>query len=295
MSLRLPAIQKAAALAVVTLIWGSTWAAIRVGLEGVPPFAGVALRFGVAALILLALARVLGARMGTGRREVGLWLINGLGTFVFTYGTVYWAEQRVPSGLTSVLFATFPLFVAVLAHFGLPGDRLRAIAVLGVVAGFAGVAVIFSEDLAAVGAPGASGAAGLLLVASFAAAAANVAVKRWGEGIHPVALIAPPMALAAVLMGIASLVFERGRPLVLDAVSAGTVLYLAVFGSVVTFSLYFWLLQRMRASRLALINYLSPVFAVALGAALFGEQLTPRVVAGAALVIAGVAVTTSGR
>ncbi len=282
-----------AALGAVTLIWGSTWAAIRLGLGGIPPFAGVALRFGVAALLLLALARALGVRLGTSRREVGLWLVNGLGTFVFTYGVVYWAEQRVPSGLTSVLFATFPLFVALLAHVALPGDRLRPLALLGVVAGFAGVAVIFSEDLAAVGAPGASGAAVLLLVASFAAAAANVAVKRWGAGIHPVALIAPPMAMASVLMGLASLLVERGRPLVLDALSIGTVAYLALFGSIVTFSLYFWLLQRMRASRLALVNYLSPVIAVALGALLFGEQLTPRVVAGAALVIAGVALTTS--
>ncbi len=283
------------ALAAVTLIWGSTWAAIRIGLGGIPPFAGVALRFAVAALVLLGVARALGVRLGTSRREVGLWLVNGLITFVFSYGAVYWAEQRVPSGLTSVLFATFPLFVAVLAHLFLPGDRLRPLSVLGVVAGFAGVAVIFSEDLAAVGAPGASGAAGLLLVASFAAAVANVAVKRWGEGIHPVALIAVPMGLAAVLMGLASFLFEGGRPLVLDAASVGTVLYLAVIGSVVTFWLYFWLLQRMRATRLALVNYLSPLFAVVLGASLFGEELTARIVVGAALVIAGVAVTSSSR
>ena len=185
------------ALAAVTLIWGSTWAAIRLGLTDVPPFAGVALRFGVAALVLFGMARALGVRLGSSRREVALWLVNGLGTFVFTYGVVYWAEQRVPSGLTSILFATFPLFVAVLAHVALPGDRLRPVSALGVVAGFAGVALIFSEDLAAVAAPGAGGAALWILVASLAAAVANVAVKRWGEGIHPVALIAPPMALAA--------------------------------------------------------------------------------------------------
>jgi drug/metabolite transporter (DMT)-like permease len=284
-----------AALATIILIWGSTWAAIRLGLEGIPPFAGVALRFAVASVVLLGLAWVRGVPLGRSRVERRLWWVNGLCTFVLTYGLVYWAEQRVPSGLTSVLFATFPLFVALVAQAALPAERLTARSVVGVVAGFAGVAVIFSEDLAALAEPGAGRAAAVLLVAPLAAAVSNVAVKRWGRGVHPLSLTAVPMGLAAGIMGAATLVFERDRPLVLDAVSVGIVLYLAVFGSAVTFYLYFWLLERMEATRLSLVTYLSPVVAVLLGAVLFGERVTARIVLGGLLVIAGVAVTAGWR
>lgn len=284
-----------AALATVTLIWGSTWAAIRLGLEGIPPFAGVALRFAVASVVLLTLAWARGVPLGRSRIERRLWWVNGLFTFVFTYGVVYWAEQRVPSGLTSVLFATFPLFVALLAQPVLPGERLTARSVVGVVAGFAGVAVIFSEDLAALAEPGAGRAAAVLLLASLAAAVSNVAVKRWGRGVHPLSLTAVPMGMAAAVMAVASFLFERDRPLLLNAVSVGTVLYLAVFGSAVTFYIYFWLLDRMEATRLSLITYLSPVVAVLLGAAVFGERVTVRIVLGGLLVIAGVAVTAGAR
>ncbi|MFP3939486.1 MAG: DMT family transporter [Thermoanaerobaculia bacterium] len=284
-----------AALAAITVIWGSTWAAIRLGLEGIPPFAGVALRFAVASVVLFALARLRGVPLGRSPRERRLWWVNGLLTFVLTYAVVYWAEQRVPSGLTAVLFATFPLFVALLAQPVLPEERLTPRALAGIAAGFAGVAVIFSEDLAALAEPGAGRAALVLLLAPFAAAVANVAVKRWGRGVHPLSLSAVPMGLAAVVMAGAHLVLERHRPVVLDAVSVGTVLYLAIFGSAVTFSLFFWLLEHMSATRLALTNYLSPVVAVLLGAALFDEAVTLRIVLGGVLVVGGVALTATAR
>lgn len=291
---------RAAALAAITVIWGSTWAAIRLGLEGIPPFAGVALRFAVASVVLFALALLRGVPLGRSRRERRLWWVNGLLTFVLTYAVVYWAEQRVPSGLTAVLFATFPLFVALLAQPVLPEERLTPRALAGIAAGFAGVAVIFSEDLSvlnlgALAEPGAGRAALVLLLAPFAAAAANVAVKRWGRGIHPLSLSAVPMGLAAVVMAGAHLALERHRPVVLDAVSVGAVLYLAIFGSAVTFSLFFWLLEHMSATRLALTNYLSPVVAVLLGAALFDEPVTLRLVLGGVLVVGGVALTATAR
>jgi len=282
-----------AALTAMTLVWGSTWAAIRIGLRDIPPFAGVAMRFAVAAVVLLVLARVLGVGLGKSRREVALWWVNGILIFVVTYGLVYWAEQRVPSGLTAVLFATFPLFVALLAQVVLPAERFTLRSAVGVVLGFVGVAVIFSEDLGAIAAPGAAFAAAVLLFGPFAAAVANVAVKRWGQGIHPISLTAMPMLISAVVMGVVSLVVERGRPVVLTPLAVGTVLYLAVFGSAFTFYCYFWLMERMPATKVALTNYVSPVVAVLIGSLLLGEELTLRVVAGGLLVVAGVGITVS--
>jgi drug/metabolite transporter (DMT)-like permease len=273
----------------LSLIWGTTWAAIRIGLEGIPPISGVALRFTLAAAILFGLSPFLGVRYGGSRREWALWVVNGILSFCVSYGVVYWAEQWVPSGLASVLFATMPLFVAALAHPFLPGERLNALGVAGMLVGFAGVAVIFSEDFTRLGGTQVALASAVLLVSPFVSAVASVAIKRWGSGIHPVSLSAVPMGIAAGVMGALAIATERHRTFVLDAASVGALLYLAVFGSAVTFTAYYWLLRHVRATRVSLIAYTTPVVAVAVGALFLGEPVTVRTLAGSALVVFGVA------
>ena len=285
------------ALAALILIWGTTWAGITLGLEGIPPFTAVALRFAIAAPLLVAAARVVGCPLGGGRRLKRLWLINTLFSFAIPYSVVYWAQQWVPSGLEATLFATYPLFVAILAHLWLPAERLRPAAVGGVVIGFLGVALIHSEDLAALAGDEVRLAAAVSLLSPAAAAVSTVQVKRWGSGLPALALTAPPMAFTALAVGGLALATERGRPLTLDAVSVGSLLYLAVFGSAVTFVLYFWLLARLPATRLSLITFGIPIVALTVGTLALDEPVTPRIVAGALLVLGGVglAVRRAGR
>jgi drug/metabolite transporter (DMT)-like permease len=279
----------------MVLIWGTTWAAIRVGLRGVPPFTGVALRFAIAAAVLLALFPVFGVKLDRSRRERGLWLSNTLLTFVIPYGILYWAEQWVPSGLAAVLFATFPLFVALMAHVLLPGERLTGASAAGILVGFAGVAVIFSEDFRALGGSKVALAAAVLLVCPLLAALGSVLVKRWGTGIHPLSISAVPMGIAALIMAPLALGVEADRAVVFDTPSVLALLYLSLIGSAVPFALYFWLLKHQPATRLALINYATPVVAVAVGSSFLGEPVTARVVLGTALVIAGVGVAVRPR
>ena len=276
------------AFVVLCLIWGSTWSVIRVGLAGIPPFSGVSLRFFIAAAVLSVLAAVSGVRLGRSPIERRLWLANGLLSFAVSYGVVYWAEQWVPSGLAAVLFATYPLFVSLVAHFLLPDEALTRPEGWGIAAGFAGVAVIFSEDLSALGGAGVALAAAVMLVSPLASALSSVAIKRWGGGIHPLSLTAPPMAIGAAVAGVVALVTERERSFVWNGASVAALLYLALAGSAVTFTLYYWLLSHLPAKRLALISYILPVEAVLIGTML-GEPLTARVVAGGALVVLGVA------
>jgi len=279
----------------LTVIWGTTWAAIRIGLEGVPPFTGVSLRFALAGTVLLALARPLGVRLGRGRHERELWVVNGLLSFCLSYAAVYWSEQYIPSGLAAVLFATYPLFVAALAHFLLPGERLAPIAVASMALGFAGVAVIFSDDLALLGGETVRTAALVMLVSPVVSAVASVVVKRWGSDVPPLSLAAVPMLMAGVVMGAVALLVERHRPVVFDARSVGALLYLALLGSAVTFTIYYWLLARVKATEVALMSYLIPIVAVAVGALLFDEPLRPRLLAGSALVLAGVVLVSRRR
>jgi drug/metabolite transporter (DMT)-like permease len=291
------------AFALLTIIWGTTWAVIRVGLVGIPPFTGVALRFAIAAAILFALSPVLGVRYGRTVWEKRLWIINAICTFCISYGVVYWAEQWIPSWLASVLFATFPLFVALMAHFSLADERLSLLSVAGIVIGFGGVAVIFSEDFeteftaefARPEGPGVLVAAAMMLISPFVCAIAEVAIKKWGRGAHPVSLTAVPMALAAVVMGAVAALAEHERELVFDLPSVSALLYLSILGSAVTFSLLYWLLIHMSATGVSLMAYLIPVVAVVTGTVLLGEPLTLRILAGAALVIGGVALAGQAR
>jgi drug/metabolite transporter (DMT)-like permease len=278
-----------APLAALVLIWGTTWAAIRIGLRGIPPFTGVALRFAIAAAVLLIAGALLGIRLQGGRRVWALGAVNSALAFSLSYGVVYWAEQWVPSGLASVLFSTFPLMVAVLAHFSLPGERLRPASSAGILMGFAGVVVIFSEDLGGLGGPQTLRAALVFLISPLAAAVANVTVKRWGEGINSLSLTALPMAATAGVMGGLAVAVERQHTITLDAVSIGALLYLAVFGTAVTFFLYFWLLARLPATRLSLITYGVPVVAVLVGTIFLSEPFTPRMLLGTLMVLCGVA------
>jgi drug/metabolite transporter (DMT)-like permease len=281
-----------ATLVLLILIWGTTWAAIRIGLAGIPPITGVALRFTIAGLLLLLLCRWRGIPLGRTAVERRLWLLNAALSFCGSYGIVYWAEQTVPSGLTAVIFSTFPLFTLAFAHLLIPGDALRLGSLAGGVLALGGLVLVYSEDFAALGNGDVRRAAAILLISPAVSAYAAVAVKRWGKDVHPLSITAVPMLLAGVFMGGLALVVERGRTVRFDAVSIGALLYLAVIGSAVTFTLYYWLMGRMQVTRLSLIAFVIPVVALLLGALAFHEPVTWRIVAGSALVLSGVGVAS---
>lgn len=276
-------------LGALILIWGSTWSAIVVGLEGIPPFAGIGIRFTVAGLLLWVIGRGLGLRRPRGPRVLRLWAIETVFGFMISYGVVYWAEDRgVPSGVAAVLFATFPIFVAILAHLFLEGEPLQSKGVLGMVVCAAGVALIFSDDLGALAGEGLRFKAPALLLAAMAGAVSHVAVKKWGGDIHPIHLATVPMLATGALMTGLALSLERQRGLDLDVRSVGALAYLIVMGTVVTFTLYYWLLARLPATRLSLITYGFPLVAIAIGTLLLDEPLSAPIVAGTALVLGGV-------
>ena len=278
-----------ATFALLTLIWGTTWAAIRVSLEGFPPFLGVGIRFILAGAVLLLTMRLFGVRHAGTANERRIWFLNTFFSFCGSYGIVYWSEQYVPSGLAAILFATFPLFVALLAHVWLADDRLSPGKVAGILVGFAGVAVIFSEDFDRLGGRQAVVAAIVMLVSPIVSAIASVGAKKYGAGIHPMAMTAVPMLAAGILMTLLGAVVERGRPLHFGGAPLMALLYLAIAGSAVTFTLYYWLMIHLPATRLALIAYTIPVVAVLVGVLFMHEPLTARMVLGGLLVVVGVA------
>jgi drug/metabolite transporter (DMT)-like permease len=279
----------------LTLAWGSTWAVIRVSLEGFPPFLGVSLRFALAAVVLFVVGRTLGVRFGTTRTERWLWLSNALLSFSVSYGVVYWSEQHIPSGLAAIIFATFPLFVVLLSHFFLEGERMTRQSSVGVILGFGGLLCIYSDDLERLGGPQVAAASVIMLISPAVSAVSNVLVKRYGHDVHPISMAAMPMGLSALVMGAVSATFERSAPVDAGIGPVLALVYLAVAGSALTFTLYYWLLRHLPAVKVSLIAYTTPVIAVIIGVLVLDEPMTLRMWLGSAIVVGGVVVTTLKR
>lgn len=278
----------AGVFALLTVVWGTTWAAIRVSLEGIPPLTGVAVRFALAGAVLFVLARARGVALGRTRIERRLWWINAATTFAGSYSLVYWAEQWVPSGLAAVLFATFPIWVVLLGRVLLPAERVGAARVAAVLLGFAGVAVIFSEDFSRLGGADVRRASLVMLAAPLLSALGSVCLRRWGSGISPLSLAAVPMLLTGGALGLVAAATEREQPLLWAPAPWLATLYLSLFGSALTFTLYFWLLARRSALFSSLISYTVPVIAVLVGWLFLDEPVTGRVLSGGGLVLLGV-------
>ncbi|MCI0452614.1 MAG: EamA family transporter [Candidatus Latescibacteria bacterium] len=283
------------AYAAMCVIWGSTWMAIKVGLEGAPVLTSIAVRMTIATAVVLVIVRAWRIPIPREARFVRLGLFLGLFHIVFPYSLVYYGEQRIPSGQAAVLYATLPLMVALLARAAL-GDPLTVRKLFGIATGIAGVTVIFSDSLGrgATGAESASQAAGIVCVLGsvFASSVGSVATKRWSAGYHPVASLLIPFATGAAVAAGAALLVEDANPLRFDASTWGSMVYLALAGSVAAFSLFFYVIQHLDVTVVSYQTFIIPIIAVLIGVALLGETVSPRVGAGAALILAGIALAT---
>ncbi len=278
---------------VLSVIWGTTWSVIKIGLAGAPPLTGLAIRFAIAAAFLLALARWYRIPLGRSALERRLWLVNGLLSFCLSYGVVYWAEQHISSGLAAVIFATYPLFVVVMAHFTFENEKMSKRSVSGVAISLIGVVTIYADGIMSWGGGKQVFASLVLLASPLASAVASVSIKKWGGRMHPISMTAVPMGLAAVMMGVLAAIWERGQPVHFDFPTVASILYLAIFGSALTFSLYFWALSHAAVTELSLIAYTIPVIAVVIGIVFLDEAITTRTMLGVLLVIGGIALSQS--
>ncbi len=282
----------AAGFIVISLIWGSTWLAIKIGLDSVPPFYGVAIRFMIATIILGFMVVIRRESIPLTKHAFFLYGSLALLSFSFPYALVYWGEQYISSGLASILFAAYPFVVALCSHFVLRNERLNMYKVTGIGLGFAGILVIFWSDLD-LGSASTSGMAAILL-STVMQGTSLVIVKRHNSSLSPTALTFGGMVLGEIILLAIALSVESFSSVALDAKGIGSIVYLGTFGSVVTFVTYYWLLKHVEAVYLSLVSFVTPVLAVVLGAVALGEELSSRVVAGGAFILLGI-VSSNGQ
>jgi drug/metabolite transporter (DMT)-like permease len=195
--------------------------------------------------------------------------------------------------LSSILFGAYPLWVALLSHFLLSNERLDLYKIAGIMLGFIGVFIIFSRDVHWTDSSGFIGMAGILST-TLMQAFALVMIKKYGQPVNPFALNLVGMSVAGVLLFGAGLMFESFSTINWDGAAIGSILYLAIVGSVIAFVTYHWLLKRVEAVYLSLVSFINPIIAVILGAIVLDETLAASVFLGAALVLVGI-LTANGR
>jgi drug/metabolite transporter (DMT)-like permease len=276
--------------ALLCLVWGSTWLAIKVGLVGVPPFLGAGLRFLLATLIVGAVLAARRQRFRLTRADRICVLSLGLLVFWIDYAAVYWAETRISSGLTAILFSTMPLMTVLLSRFWTRSETLSPRKLAGILVGVAGTVMLFwpHERL------GLQPVLGMLaaLGASLAAAVNLVTMKKHGRHSDPFVLNFLGMGLGAACLLAMSAGLERWSAVAWSPSNLLALLYLSVVGSVIAFSAYYYLIKLVDATVVSSSTLIIPIVALILGRAA-GETVGPTAIAGIVTILAGVAVATA--
>lgn len=270
----------------ICIAWGSTWGVIKLGLESLTPFISAGLRFTLASILIFTIMKIRTIQIQRDRNSLKLYLIMAFGSFVVPFALVYWAEQFVPSGLASVLFAVYPFFVVLFTYLAIPSETIGWRRILGIVFGFCGIVTIFYDGLNVNFNLYIWGMTAILVSAIMQAGIA-VMLKKYGHHLHPLSMNFIPMLLAGISMILIGLIGEDKHKIAFDAKAIFSIIYLAAVGTVLTFTSYYWLLKRISVIMLSLIAFITPIIALFIGWLLFHEKLSSRVLFGSILVLTG--------
>ncbi len=283
------------AFSMIYFVWGSTFLAIRVGVHEVPPFLLAAVRFSTAGLVMYAWLRLHGTPAPSRREWTAAAGLGGL-IFVVDYGCLFWAEQRVPSGIAAVVLATIPVFITLMEIVFLRTQRLTVRLALALLVGLCGVAVLMNHSFSLGEVPINRAGAIALLVASVTWSFATIFTRRL-----PLPASKPMSAAAQMLTGGAQLFvltaltgeFRGFRAQAVSWNAWFALVYLIIAGSIIGFTAYVWLLHWESPTKVGTYAYVNPVVAVALGYFLGGEVVGTRTLLGTLLVLVSVITITT--
>ena len=266
------------AFSIVYLVWGSTFLAIRIGVLEVPPLLFAAMRFTAAGVLLYGWTRLRGAQPPSRRQWLSIALVAAL-IFVGDYGLLFWAETRVDSGITAVMMATIPAFMAIADVLLLRTRRFTLGLGAALLVGLAGVAVLTLRSGAPGGAAISGAGAAALVFAAMNWSVASVLTRRLPLPESKMVSSGAQMLVGGVLLGMVAGVmgeFSRFHPADVSREAWISLAYLTVAGSIVGYTAYLWLIHHQSPTRVGTYAYVNPVIAVMIGHWFGGEALGGR-------------------
>jgi drug/metabolite transporter (DMT)-like permease len=285
------------AFAIIYFVWGSTFLAIRVGVREVPPLILAAMRFFVAGIVLYGWMIARGERSPSVREWRSACLL-GVVIFVLDYGLLFWAEQRVPSGIAAVMLATIPVFMALSEIIFLRTQTLTVRLALALLIGIGGVAVLMSRSLNLGGAPIDTMGAVALIFASMSWSVASALTRKLPLPTSKVMSSGAQMLAGGVFLAVTAAAlgeFRNFHPWSVSRAVWFALLYLIVAGSIVGFTAYVWLIHHESPTKVGTYAYVNPIVAVLVGYFLGGEALSMRTILGSLFVLVSVVVITTTR
>ena len=271
---------------IISLIWGSTWLAIRLGLDSLTPLIASGLRFITASVLIYVFMKYMKVSLQLDSVSIKIYFFLGIFSYYIPFGLVYWGEQYVPSGLASVIFAIFPFVVMFFSKLALKSEIIDRNKFIGVISGFIGIYLIFSDDLSFDFSNYLWGMLAVLGSATLQAFSA-VAIKKYGKHLNPISMNFLPVTIGGILLLASGVLFEDLSKIKIDGKAVASILYLALFGTLITFTIYYWLLKKINIVILSLSSFITPIIAVFLGWLLLNESLQKNDIYGSLFVLLG--------
>ncbi|MDE3058679.1 MAG: EamA family transporter [Bacteroidota bacterium] len=270
----------------MAIIWGVTWTLYVVALRSFSPMLIAGLRNVLGAAALFGVLKVQRVPLPKKFSEWKFLFYVGLLWIAIPYAMVFWGVQYTSSGMASVLNGTNPFFVALFSYFFLKNEKMTTAKILGLIVGFIGVVIIFSQKMTA-GSERSLLADTLVFIAAVFTGLAMVVAKRFGASYHSVVLIAVMMLFGGGTLIAASALFDQPVRFIVSFESISVLLFLSLLSSAFGFVAYMWLLKRVDAVKLSMVAFLVPVIAIALGLIFLNEAVTALDIAGTVCVLSG--------
>jgi len=268
------------------LIWGTTYAAIKIGSGSTPPMVGLTIRYAFAMLLLFPVIKLSGRKIALDVISMKRYMVVGIFSMGLSYLCTYWAMKYIPSSLSSILWATFPLFNGIFAHFLIAAEKMNLRRLFSIVLATVGVVMILSDQQLIFNVKMLIGCL-VVLLGVFMATYPNIYIKIKGDNYDPMVLTAMSLAIGFVIHLTGTLITGQFSAMVWSFRNIGAALYLGAFGSAVAFFVYYSLLRQIEVVKLSFVTFLTPIVATIVGLIFLHEAITLREIAGIVLIFSG--------